>query len=138
MRTYRLLVVLAVAGALAMATVGTSYGAFVANPPEAQSFTSATLAPATGLARTCSLLLGIGTVNLSWTATTSTFATGYAVYRSQNGGAYSLLANVGGRATTVYVDHLLLNLGTLSYRVVAVAALSQTTWASVNSAAVAC
>lgn len=45
------------------------------------------------------------TVTLSWTATTSTWASGYRVYRgSTQGGPYSEIAEVVGQLTTVYVD----------------------------------
>jgi hypothetical protein len=44
-------------------------------------------------------------VHLAWTATTTPFAAGYAVYRSTaSGGPYSFVANVSGRTTTTYDD----------------------------------
>ncbi|MBI4259628.1 MAG: serine/threonine protein kinase [Actinobacteria bacterium] len=44
-------------------------------------------------------------VDLSWTATTSSFADGYEVYRStEPGGPYELVAEVPGRGTTTYRD----------------------------------
>ena len=44
-------------------------------------------------------------MNLSWTATTSTFADGYQVFRgTASGGPYSSIGTVSGRTTVTYVD----------------------------------
>ncbi|MHB1486705.1 MAG: hypothetical protein ACYCS7_15310 [Acidimicrobiales bacterium] len=87
---------------------------FTSNPsPSATAtLTSATLAPATGLSD--SILLT--TVNLTWTASTSSFATGYDVLRN-SGSGYVLLATVTG---TTYADVVSLTGGTYYYVVQAV------------------
>lgn len=47
----------------------------------------------------------VGQTNLSWTASASTYATGYAIYRSTAAyGPWTLIGNVSGRTTTSYVD----------------------------------
>lgn len=65
------------------------------------AFTTTTLAAPTGPAAT-----GGTNVVLTWTATTSTFATGYNILRSStNGGPYSQLVQVTPRTTVTYTDN---------------------------------
>ena len=88
------------------------------------AFTTTTLAPPTALTATA----GSGQVNLSWTATASTYATGYQVRRgTASGGPYSQIATVGGRSTTTYSDTTAT--GTVFYVVLA----TYQSWTSVNS-----
>ncbi len=64
--------------------------------------TTTTLHPPTGLAAAAALLLR---VNLTWTATTDTRATGYQVLRgTANGGPYSQVATVTPKTATSYQD----------------------------------
>jgi hypothetical protein len=91
-----------------------------------------TLAPATGLIAvrgTCAILTS-NAVNLSWTATSSTFADGYVVLRSTTSGSgYALIGTVAGRSTTVYVDGTPAFLTTYYYVVQA----KRNNWTSPNS-----
>ena len=54
-------------------------------------------------------------ITLSWTATTSTFATGYVIRRRLVGGLYATVATVSGRTTTTYADSGLLANTTYQY-----------------------
>lgn len=61
-----------------------------------------TLDPPTGLAASAALLLR---VNLSWTVTPDTRATGYRVLRgTTSGGPYTQVATITSRTTTSYQD----------------------------------
>jgi hypothetical protein len=73
----------------------------------AGAVSSATLAAPTSLTavRGACVLLTSAAVNLSWTATTSTFADGYEIFRSTTSGSgYVSLATVSGRTTTTFID----------------------------------
>lgn len=80
---------------------------FAGEASAAHTISSATLAAPTGLAAANGLCL-VGTsieVELSWTATVSTFADGYEIFRSTaSGGPYSLVGSAAGQATTSYSD----------------------------------
>ena len=66
----------------------------------ANTFNTDTLAAPTGPSAT-----GGANVALSWTATTSTYASGYHVLRGTvSGGPYSQIAQVTPRTTTTYTD----------------------------------
>ncbi|HZP25872.1 MAG TPA: hypothetical protein VFB90_02380 [Dehalococcoidia bacterium] len=65
------------------------------------TFSTATLQPATSLTATVT----DNSINLSWTASTSTFATGYNILRgTASGGPYSQIAQVTPRTTVTYSD----------------------------------
>ena len=69
------------------------------------TFTAATLQPPTSLTATASCQFLSPRITLNWTATTSTGAVGYKVFRGTvNGGPYSEIATVAGRTTTSYLD----------------------------------
>ena len=68
----------------------------------ASTFSTETLDPPTGLTATAALLLR---VNLAWTATVDTRATGYLVLRGTvDGGPYTQVAQITSRTTTTYQD----------------------------------
>jgi hypothetical protein len=98
-----------------------------------QQLSTATLAPPTGTSAArgdCFPLLTIE-VEVTWTATASTFADGYQVFRSAtSGGPYTLIGTVAGRTTTSFTDVDVTFLTTYHYVVQATRDL----WRSVNSA----
>lgn len=64
------------------------------------AFSSDTLSSPSGLSAT-----GGASINLSWTATSDTYASGHRVFRSStSGGPYAQIAQVTPRTTTAYVD----------------------------------
>ena len=68
----------------------------------ASTFSTETLDPPTGLSASAALLLR---VNLSWSVTPDTRATGYQVLRgTASGGPYTQVATVTPRTTTTYQD----------------------------------
>jgi hypothetical protein len=68
----------------------------------ASTFATETLDPPTSLTASAGLLLR---VNLAWTATVDTRATGYLVFRgTASGGPYAQVATITSRATTTYQD----------------------------------
>jgi len=100
--------------------------------PPTMSVSSATLAAPTGLSATvdCQLIVLLPQVHLNWTATTSSFATGYQVFRSgSSGGPYSLVSTITGIATTSFLNTGLALGGTYYYVVKA----TKGNWTSANS-----
>ena len=89
----------------------------------ANTFTASTLNAPTGLTAT-----GGSSISLSWTATSSTYASGYHILRSgTSGGPYTQIAQVTPRTTTTYID----SPGAGAYYYVARAYYQN--WESVNS-----
>lgn len=91
-------------GAVALATApAQTSGLFTAAAPNgANTFATDTLQPATGLAAAAN---GADRIDLSWTASTSSYAAGYNVYRSTvDGCCHGLVAFVSGGSTTTYAD----------------------------------
>lgn len=96
----------------------------------ANSLSTATLQPGTDLSATASCD-GADTakITLDWTATSSSFADGYDVYRgSTDGGPYDNIGHVTG-TTKTYVDHGLTTNTTYFYVVQSTAS----NWTSINS-----
>ncbi len=99
-RAYGVLVVLT-AAALATATV--ALGAFTATVSAPQAIATATLATATNVAATqvsCTKN-NPPQIRITWTASTSTFASGYTILRSTtNGSGYAQIGTVNALTTT--------------------------------------
>lgn len=116
---------LALAGVLGVAG-GVTFAAFsagTANP--SNSFSADTLQAPSGLA-----VAWNPSVNLSWTASSSTWASGYRILRATSAaGPYAQIAEVTPRTTTTYTDAP--GAGTFHYRVRAY--YGTTTWVSVDS-----
>ena len=95
-------------------------------------FTTTTLQPPTGTSAqngTCVALTSVR-VQVSWTATSSTFADGYQIFRSTTaGGPYSSVGTVSGRTTTTYTDTTTTFSTTYRYVVQA----TKNVWRSTNS-----
>lgn len=96
--------------AIAVALLGTApvaWASFDDVSAASASYTADVLAPATNLSAAagfCSTLSGDRTV-LSWTATASTWATGYEIARSTTaGGPYTVVGTASGAGTTTYTD----------------------------------
>jgi hypothetical protein len=97
------LAVSALLAATLLLAMSASASTFNSTTTASQSIASATLAAPTGLTATCVSLSS--NVTLNWTATSSTFATGYEVLSSTTtGGPYTPVAPVSGRTTTTYTD----------------------------------
>ncbi|HMK11254.1 MAG TPA: hypothetical protein VK461_06715, partial [Acidimicrobiales bacterium] len=113
--------VLAPQSALGLLTSSRSVGA--------NAISTSTLAPATGLSAS-----GSGNaVVLTWTATTSTFATGYDILRSTtSGGPYSTVGQVTSRTTVTYTDSAVIASTTYYYVVRA----TYQSWTSANTSQV--
>ena len=70
------------------------------DPVGANTFATDTLDPPTSLTATCG-----ATINLNWTATADTYASGHRVLRATaSGGPYTQIAEVTPRTTTTYTD----------------------------------
>lgn len=98
------------ATAIALAVLGTApvaWASFNDASSASATYTADVLAPATNpsaAAGMCSTVSGDRTV-LSWTATTSTWATGYEIARSTTaGGPYTVVGTASGAGTTTYTD----------------------------------
>jgi hypothetical protein len=70
-------------------------------------------------------------ITLTWTATTSAYATGYVIRRRLIGGIYATVATVSGRTTTTYTNSGLLGNTTYQYVVQA----SYASWTADSTAA---
>jgi hypothetical protein len=85
-----------------LAFIGVAHATLTASSSVgSNNITLDTLNPPTSLNAT-----GGPSVNLSWTATTDTYASGYHVLRgTASGGPYSQIANVTPRTTTTHIDN---------------------------------
>jgi hypothetical protein len=120
-----LLAGLAVAGLLGMAG-GVTFAAFsAATANSGNTFSADTVQAPSGLT-----VAWNPSVNLSWTATSSAWASGYRILRATSAaGPYSQIAQISPRTTTTYTDAP--GAGTFHYRVRAY--YGTTTWESVDS-----
>jgi hypothetical protein len=128
--------VLTIAITCAFAWAGTTAWALATFTGDASvataSLSSATLAAPSGLTaqnQNCVSLTSTQ-VKLTWTATTSTWATGYEIFRSTtSGGPYTSRGTTSGSSTVTWVDTSVSFLTTYFYVVEA----SKNSWRSVNS-----
>ncbi|MEY2430703.1 MAG: cellulose 1,4-beta-cellobiosidase [Acidimicrobiaceae bacterium] len=101
----------AIVVAVVLLTASAAMAAFNSNQSAAATYGTATLAAPTNLAVAtgpCTVAVH-PSVNLTWTATPSTWATGYEVLRSLlSGGPYLSVALVSGVNTTTYNDSTVL------------------------------
>src|SRR3989441_3691484 len=129
-RLYALVVVALVSAVMLMLTL-TSSATFTApttNP--SNQLATATLAAPTGVS--ASVQNGT-TAHLSWTATTSIWASGHRVFRATSAaGPYSQIQQIAGRATVTYDD--LPGVGTFFYVVRGYYDANGANWASADSA----
>ena len=95
-----LVAAVAVAGALA-ATAVAAFSSSIA--PVSETISTTALAAPTALTANC--VVGTSNVTLTWTATTSAAAAGYAVLRgTASGGPYAQIGTVNSRTTTTFTD----------------------------------
>ena len=80
-------------------------------------FTTTQLAPPTAVGATGGCSGTSPKVTVTWTATTTTFATGYDVYRAVGVGPSTYLTTVTPRTTVAYVDTAVLLLTSYTYTV---------------------
>jgi hypothetical protein len=104
---------------LVLVVTAPALGSFLDSATAASSVTTAQLAAPTGLTATagCAGLPSLPRVSLAWTATSTTFATGYDVYRAVGAGASTYLATVTPRTTVTYVDTAVVLSTTYTYTV---------------------
>jgi hypothetical protein len=102
-RIYAFVILALVSAVLLMMTVstGATFTAPTTNP--SNQLATATLAAPSGVS--APVLSNGGTVRVTWTATSSTWASGHRVYRATSaGGPYALIQQIAGRATVTYDD----------------------------------
>ncbi len=130
-RTYALLILALVSALLLMLTLstGATFTAPTTNP--SNQLATATLAAPTGVSAT--VQANGSTVRITWTATSSTWASGHRVYRATSaGGPYSQIQQIAGRATVTYDD--VPGVGTFYYVVRGYYDANGANWESQNSA----
>ncbi len=99
------------AAAPAVATMGDSATAD-------SSFTTSSLAAPTAVTATAGCNGLLPRVTLGWTASSTTYATGYDVYRAVGAGPSTLLTSLTPRTTVSYVDDAVVVLTSYTYTVV--------------------
>ena len=126
-RTLRMMLALTIAFS-AGGGVGVAAASWSSTKTATHTVGTATLAPPTNVSAS-------GDVSLSWTATTSTWATGTRVFRSgSSGGTYSQIAQIAGLATTTYSDSP--GAGAVYYRLRSYYTGKGANWESVNTSVV--
>ena len=131
-RARQLAVVPAVVSALVLAaTASATWQSTVTGGPA--TFAAATVAPPSGLMATSQCVRNVSNdVLLTWTASSSNFVDGYAIYRSANGNPAKQIATVSGIGSTGYTNTGLAFTKTFAYTVRATAG----GWSSVDSGSV--
>ncbi len=124
-----------VAAAIALGALASTHDAWASFNSSAAASTSYTadvlVAPnnPAAAAGTCSVGTGDRTV-LSWTATSSSWASGYEIARSTTaGGPFTVIATVSGVSTTTYTDGPLASSTTFYYAIRSM----KSTWRSANA-----
>lgn len=105
---------------LLLLVAGPALGSFADGSTAASTLRTTSLSAPTGLSASggCSGgLPKLPRVTLSWTATTTPFATGYDVYRGIGAGSQTLLTTLSPRTVTSYVDSAVLVATSYSYSV---------------------
>ena len=129
-RIYAVVMLALLSAVLLMTTVstGATFTAPTTNP--SNQLGTAALAAPTGVS--ASVLSNGSTVRVTWTATTSTWATGHRVYRATSaGGPYTLIQQIAGRTTVTYDD--VPGLGTFFYVVRGYYDTNGANWSSADS-----
>ncbi|HUR51534.1 MAG TPA: hypothetical protein VMZ11_05375 [Mycobacteriales bacterium] len=103
--------------ALVLAVAAPALGSFRDTAKAASTLATTQLAAPTGLTAVAGCNLVVPKVTLSWTATTTTFATGYDVYRGVGAGTQTLLTTLSPRTVTSYVDNTVALLTSYTYSV---------------------
>jgi len=115
--------------------MGTAFGTWASSDSASMSVSSASLATPTGLGavnQNC-VIATSREVKLTWTATSSTFADGYEIFRGIiSGGPYTSKGTVSGRTTVTFTDTTVLASSTYYYVVQA----TKNNWRSANSSQV--
>lgn len=130
-RIYAVAILALVSAVMLMLTVstGATFTAPTVNP--SNQIATATLVAPTGV--TAPVQSNGGTVRVTWTATSSTWATGHRIYRSTSaGGPFTLIQQIAGRTTVTYDD--VPGVGTFFYVVRGYYDASGANWSSVDSA----
>ena len=130
-RIYAFVILALVCAVLLMLTMtsGATFTAPAANP--SNQLATATLVAPTGVS--APVQSNGGTVRVTWTATSSTWATGHRIYRATSaGGPFTLIQQIAGRATVTYDD--VPGVGTFFYVVRGYYDASGANWSSVDSA----
>lgn len=112
--------VLLTALVLLVVVSGPAFGSFADSARAASSFSTTQLAAPTALTATGGCTTStpkLPRVSLSWTATTTSFATGYDVYRAIGAGTPLLLTTLSPRTVTSYVDTAVLVVTSYTYTV---------------------
>lgn len=98
---------IALAAVLVVCGVTAASAAFVASASAGATYSSATLSAPSGLSSSAGpcTALASASIQLSWVATSSSWADGYEVLRSTtSGGPYSSIGTVSGVGTVAYLD----------------------------------
>jgi hypothetical protein len=130
-RIYAVATLALVSAVMLMLTVstGATFTAPTVNP--SNQIGTATLVAPTGV--TAPVQSNGGTVRVTWTATSSTWATGHRVYRATSAaGPFTLIQQIAGRTTVTYDD--VPGVGTFFYVVRGYYDTNGANWASVDSA----
>jgi len=129
---HRLVAIMIAGAAVQLAAPFDAYASFTNAQSQGFSVTTAQLLAPTSVSAvkgTCHTLSSTA-VNLSWTATTSTAATGYDILRSTTSGSgYTLIASVTPSSTVSYIDTTV----AFSTRYYYVLQSSRNSWRSANS-----
>lgn len=87
---------------------------------QALNVSTGSIAAPTGVGAVAGCVVLSPRVTISWTASASTFTTGYRVLRSVGGGEYAQVGSVEGRTGTSFTDPSVVGAATYSYEVQAV------------------